>query len=314
MPQRLAFALGRLAMVLALGSAAWLASCGGESLRDDGTGGSAGSSTTGGKVGTGGTLGTGGLVSTGGTFGVGGLMGTGGTDCSPTIPGIEACLTKLGVETAVILDYEDGSIGDYTTTGMYTYAEPDANAVPPGNGGTISPSPSAPELGLTKTGGANGTSNFFHSTGIGFKAASYGGGFGIWLACTDASAVDGVRFYYKSDQALNVTIDNTHNVSYLQQGKCCGDFDACVQWGEEIPAVSLWTEVSIAWGDLTGGMPAAFDTTEVIGIDFAIVVPANAVDGWGWDVSLDEVEWLGGPAGSGGATGVGGASSGAGGA
>ncbi|HEV8244437.1 MAG TPA: hypothetical protein VGP93_01585 [Polyangiaceae bacterium] len=287
----------------AVTSIAWFVGCGSDDTSTPAHGGATGGG-TGGT--TGGTFGTGGLMSVGGAAGITG-GGSGG------IPAVDVCLTKLAVESATILDYEDGTTGDMTTVGMYTYGEPGADAVPPGNGGTISPLPDMVDTGLITTDGANGTSNSYKFTGTGFKAMSWGGGFGIWLTCIDASTVDGVKFYYKSDQALTVSIPIPANVTNLQQGECQGDFNTCKQWSSEIPAAAAWTEVSIVWADLMGGMPAAFDNTEVIGIGFAIVVPTAAADGWGWNVSLDEVEWIGGPVGTGGATGNGGAANGGGG-
>ncbi|HEV8244438.1 MAG TPA: hypothetical protein VGP93_01590 [Polyangiaceae bacterium] len=286
-------------MGFAVSSIAWFVGCGDDAPPKASNGGA----TSGGTGGTGVTTGGAGGIVSGGAGGIS-SGGTGGV----TPP--DVCLTKLAVENAKILDYEDGTTGDMTTVGMYTYGEPGADAVPPGNGGTISPLPDAVDTGLITTDGANGTSNSYHFTGTGFKAASWGGGFGIWLACTDASTVDGVKFYYMSDQALTVSIPIPANVTNLQMGECQGDFNTCKQWSTEIPAAAAWTEVSIVWADLTGGIPAAFDNTEVIGIGFAIVVPAAAADGWGWDVSLDEVEWIGGPVGTGGATGNGGAANG----
>jgi hypothetical protein len=280
--------------------------CGG-SDGDDG-----GSRASGGKGGTtGGTAGTGGSTggTTGGTAGTGGSTGgtTGGSGGSSGAA--PACPTAEAVAGPEILTFDDGVVQDAAPSlGMYVYAA---------EGGTITPAAGSEVEGLAEP-GADGSTAAFHFVGTGFPADAYGGGLGVWMNCRNASEATGVKFWLKSDVPLLVKVEVPGNKKVADGGDCVGDDTACQQARFQVEATDgEWEEVEVPFSSLTGGKPVAtFDASKVTGIGFEVVKPAAPEAGWGWDVSIDEVEWAGveGGDGAGGAPGVGGGSSEGGGA
>ncbi len=284
-----------------LAGSVWLGACGGGNGDDSSS--SAGKGATGGNGGSGATT-TGGSATGGSaTGGSGGAVtaGSGGSGGGATP--VDLCLTKKAATTAQILDFE-GGLGK-----LYVFA--DTSAL----GGTTTPADNTALKSGVKMPGADGSAHYFDFVGTGFKTKSYGGGIGVTLDCTDASGAQGISFWLKSDIALLAQVSNQADNPTVNGGLCAGDFSSCAQNSATVPAAAAWKEISLMWADFAGGKPnAAVDPAKLVGIGFVINAPADAVDSWGFDVSLDEIKWIGLPdapaGGGGGSGGTGGGTSG----
>ena len=290
-----------IGLVLICGTMAFVG-CGGSDGDDGGSRASGGKGgTTGGTGGT--TGGTGG--STGGTTGgTGGSTGgtTGGT--GGTGGAAPVCPTAEALTAPEILNFDDGAVQNTgPTLGMYVYSA---------EGGTITPAQGLEVDGITEP-GANATTGAFSFVGTGFPADAYGGGLGVWMNCRNASTATGVKFWLKSDMPLVVKVEVPGNKKFADGGECMGVDAACQPARLQVDATGgEWKEVEVPFSSLTGGMPVTtFDPAKVTGIGFEVVKPAAPEAGWGWDVSIDEIEWMGveGGNGEGGAPGAGGGAS-----
>jgi hypothetical protein len=268
------------------GSARPRGGSGGTTARTAGTGG-----TTGGAPGTGGT--------TGGSAGTDTTGGTGGTaSVQPVCPSPEA------VTSPEILSFDDGAVQNAEPSlGMYVYAA---------EGGTITPPQGLEVQGLAQP-GANGTTGAFGFVGAGFPADAYGGGLGVWMNCRNASAATGVKFWLKSDTPVLVKVEVPGTKKVVDGGECVGDDSTCQAARFQVDSTGgVWKEIEVPFSSLTGALPAtAFDPSKITGIGFEIVKPATPAEGWGWDVSVDELKWMGMETGGGegGAPGAGGSPS-----
>ncbi len=219
---------------------------------------------------------------------------------------VDKCASPTPVSEATLLDFEDGT-GD-GSMGFYVYADSGTD------GGAVTPASNDVIADGVVDGGAHGSAHAFSFTGSAFGAASYGAGLGVWMSCRDASSVEGVRFYVKSDVDLMVTASNPVDDPTSNGGECVGDFSSCVQNGKLVPAAASWTLVELGWNDFSGGKPvSSVDPGEIGGFGIAIQKPTDVVDGWGFSLSIDEFEWLGAPAdgdGSAGAPGTSGSAAG----
>ncbi len=290
------FTVGRLGFVCLSG--ALLVGCAGE----EGSSRTSWSSNAGAPSGGAPSAGSGGVSSAaGGSSATAGGSSSGGNGGDSGGTAVDKCATKTDVSTSPILDFEDG-VGD-GTMGFYVYADSGMA------GGSITPASNDVVSDGVVAGGADDSAHSFSFTGAGFGQASYGAGLGVWMNCRDASSVDGVRFYVKSDVDLMVTASNPVDNPTSNGGECVGDFSTCAQNGKLVPAASSWTLVSLAWSDFTGGKPiASVDPSEIDGFGIAIQKPTDAEDGWGFTMAIDQIEWLGAPEpveGQGGATGAG---------
>lgn len=270
--------------LVVLGGALGTLGCGG----DDGSGSARPSGSRGGTTGTNTDAGTGGT--TGGTTGTsdnttGGTAGTTtGTGENTSVP--PSCPTPEAVTSPLILNFDDGNVQDAAPSlGMYVYAA---------EGGTITPAQGAEAQGLA-TPGANGTTSAFRFVGSGFPADAYGGGLGVWMNCRDASSATGLKFWLKSDVPLAVKVEIPANKKATEGGECTGDDTTCQHARFQVEATGgEWKEVEVPFSALTGGKPVStLDPSQITGIGFEIVKPEAPAAGWGWDVSIDEVTWLG---------------------
>ncbi len=238
---------------------------------------SAGASTLGGSGGSNGSLPVGGsggdsLVSGGGggTGGSAGGAGSAGTSSAPA-----TCPDPPPAAAGSLFDFEDSA-----TPGMYVYVDRSG-------AGTSTPA-SVPD-GVVAP-GADGTTKAFRFTGSNFAAASYGGGFGMTFSCRDASAMNGVRLWLKTNVDIAVTVAMPADTG-APYGDCEGDSSSCVSPYHVVPSTSGgWSLITIAWSNLADGAPAAFDASAISGLGFGVRRPGNAVDGWGWDVEVDQIE------------------------
>ncbi len=267
--------------------------CGGDDSGDDssrtgGAGGKGGTSSTGGAAGTSTTGGAGGT--TGGTTGTGGS--TGGTGGTP----VDACAGAMTVTGGVITDMEV-SAAMFTGGGYYIYSDTAGGTTTP-TGATITP----------EAGGHVG--NALHFSGTGFPSTSWGAGVGIWLTCVNASGVDGISFWMKNDVPVKVSVSQPSTQAVMYGGTCTAT-NCTNNAAPNVAANASWTQVDVQWSSFTGGT-APLESNHITGIDFQIPMPAGTTADWGFDVSVDDVSWLGGTTGAGGGGGA--PSSGSGGA
>jgi hypothetical protein len=268
-----------------------LASC---VSNDDGDGDGDGAATGSTAAGTGGSSTGDTSASSGGTTatGTGGTTsgtGGGGTGGTPE----EACLTPTPTPGGPITPVESITAPerfDTNTGGWFIFH---AN---PGDSECMTCTTTPPRDGpytLEETDPPRGDSTMaMHWVGTDFQPGAYGGGIGIYIdnCAAVASDVTGVSFWYRSDIAL-LFGSNQLNVDHTI----------------DLAPVEDWTEVIVSWDDLT---PEGFDTTKIGGFFWRVVPPPMVMEDWGFDVWLDEINWVGGMApgtgGTGGTTGAGG--------
>ncbi len=221
---------------------------------------------------TGGTVGIGGSYSSGG-YAEGGGIATAGT--GSTYP--DACAGAPVASTPLITSMDEAS-SVFTGGGYYIYADTYGGVTTPAAGsGTITP-----EVGGYSNSG-------LHFSGADFPSSSWGAGVGVWLSCVDASAFDGVSFWYKSDQALEISISIPSTQSVMYGGTCTATL--CTNNKIGIPATAVWTQVNLSWAEFVGGT-APMDASGVTGVDIQIPAPSAAMGTWDFDVYVDELSWL----------------------
>ncbi len=244
------------------------ASVGGASSTGGTIGTGAVTSTTGGTVSIGGRIGVAGAVSMGG-YNTGGVAGTGGVPA-------DVCAVAAMPSNSSITSV-DGTSSTFTGGGYYIYADSfGGSTTPNATNGQITP----------VEGGYFG--NALHFTGTGFPESSWGAGVGVWLSCVDASIYDGVGFYYKSDQALQISVSIPATQAVMYGGTCTAT--ACTNNSTSVEASENWIQVAILWDGFVGGS-APMDPTGITGIDIQIPAPIGGVSPWGFEVWLDEFAW-----------------------
>ena len=106
--------------------------------------------------------------------------------------------------------------------------------------------------------------------------ATWGGGMGLWFACTDASVYGGITFWARGTSPagkvrVNLTVDDAVKVS---EGGKCPDAGPCVRPYAEIEVTDEWQEFPLAWADFTpgdsGGTALPGGGAAVTGVDFGI--------------------------------------------
>lgn len=226
---------------------------------DDGSGGSSNMGTGGATAGGGGTL-------------AGSAAGQAGG-------GLRKCDGAAAPSGNNIATFEDGN-----AAGLYVYDDTSG-------GGAITPATNSTVKTGLKDGGANGTSKAFEFGGTGFGATSYGGGVGISLLCTNASALHGIRLWIKSNVKVAVAL-STSDDTVAPNGDCIGNANTCVSPTAFVDSTSgVWSDVTLPWSNFAGGTPRAFDPAEIVGVGLVIQRPLGASNGWGWDVWFDELQF-----------------------
>ena len=202
--------------------------------------------------------GTGGIGS--GTGGAVGVAGTSpGSSGSGGAAAVKLCATKVTAASTQIADFENyngtttidkygfafggptnGTAGVYS--GPYAYA-----------GGT-----DVPVLAI-RAGHAGNYGLTLDTT----PATAWGQGLGFWMGCVNASAYKGITFWVRGDVpsgvfsfAVNMestTVPDANNVA--GGGTCPGTADTCkAPTKSAIPIGIDWSQVSVPWADLTGGL------------------------------------------------------------
>jgi hypothetical protein len=252
-----------------------------------GTGGTTTTTGTGGTTtttGTGGTTttGTGGTTTTGATGGTTG-GGTGGAAGAAVVQ--KDCATKTVVMNPVFMNFEN-----YTGTGTMTAA----NYATAFGGTTVNsgtayagfyPYPEVaggPEPTLALVAG-HAPSNWAGSES--FSAVQWGMGGGIWMACANASAYNGISLWVRgtaptSTFSFSISMDSTQlpdATNAAGGGICPGTKDNCVDpVKSNLPITTDWTQVQILWSDFTPGNSGGT----------AVVPNGDNIVGMGWTVGL----------------------------
>jgi hypothetical protein len=226
----------------------------------------AGSTSTGGAASTGGSTSTGGVSSAGATTG-GGSSAGGGPICDfiPQAAGLSPLIDDMEDGDGYIVPLE-GRSGTWFT---YNDGTPSGSQFPfPGQA-----------FSMQYAGDSQVGKFVANTSGVGFD--TWGAGMGLVLnaGCPyDASVYRGVRFYAKAEQAMSVRlIIATRATSPPEAGGTClahGTF-ACYD-AFQIPLMlgTAWQEERVLFTQLAQqgwGVPAAFDASTVIGINFQTI-------------------------------------------
>jgi hypothetical protein len=226
------------------------AGCGSDNGAGLGTGG--GASGTGGDTAAGGASGTGGQTATGG----GATGGEAGAE-----PVQKDCATKTVVTTPLITDFE--SYDGATAVDQWDFSF----------NGDASPVYAGPY------GFDDGTGEFFFGMvagnnsnyGISISntgASEWGGGFGFWMGCVDASGYSGITFWVrgstptgKANVSLAMEETNPPDEDDPAGGGTCIDTGTddkeCSGPSAEFDLTDTWTQIQISWSSFDPGMAAA---------------------------------------------------------
>lgn len=294
------------------------------------SGGGISSSTGGTSGGTSGSSSSGGVTSPGGATSAGGAMATCtgvdlqtdpkncgkcGTVCASNTCNagvckkVKACFTKTTMIDPVIATFDtyDGttSIDKY---GWAMNALPGSlNAVYAGiyhyNDGT-----GTPKMSLLAPGHADSkfTANIQNTEDKG-----WGGAFGIWMSCVDASAYQGLSFWVKGTLPLgkgsfSLSMESTSapDKDDPAGGGTCTT-EPCKNPTIDFPVTDTWTQVLVKWDGLipgTGnGTPVIPNGKDITGFSWtagAKYVSAGGDAGWvpgpgSYDLSVDNIQFIG---------------------
>jgi hypothetical protein len=258
------------------------------------TAGAAGASTGGsfsvggvaGTFGVGGVAGAGAIGGFGGTFAgtggngaIGGIAGVGGAGGAGGIP--NTCHTPLPIQSNTLHNFEAVVAPQYGA-GIYVYTDT-PNDDTPWSFGYIFPGVSN-DLALGLQTGVVGSA--FELLGYGYTEGSWGGGFGIYTPCIDASTAWGLRFYVKSTANVRVSVSTPANLPAFDGGECLGDYSVCVQNFIDIGAFEDFVFVELPWAAFNGGTPNAFDPGKIVGVGFQATSPDAGFDLW-----VDQVQF-----------------------
>lgn len=92
-------------------------------------------------------------------------------------------------------------------------------------------------------------------------AEEYGGGMGLWISeCLDLTAFSGISFWVRGnsptgDAELSLLMEETTSTmaSGTSKGTCTGNEETCVHPTFVFPVTDDWTEVEVAWSEVTAG-------------------------------------------------------------
>jgi len=265
---------------------------------------SAGGSTAGAHP-VGGAGSSAGTTHSGGGGGTGGRGGTGGSAALGTF----ACANAMP-SSALITSFAD-LVPNPSNKGNFSFVL----GVP---GGTYSYQPDALALTVTSEQALNikGT----------VAAAPVFDGFGLYFnTCIDASAYTGVSFNLKGNAGPSSVLDfriqtnsdtavdppNMKGSCVVPAGTGGNTYDTCHAADYSIAVPASGGVVSVKFSSLTRGVPVASVTgKEIVGLEWAFTAPSSP-SSYPVDVTIDDVQFTGGPAtnagsGDGGAAGDGG--------
>jgi hypothetical protein len=195
--------------------------------------------------------GAGGAVSAAGATGA--SAGAGGAAA------VKLCATKVTAASTQIADFEnyDGT----TTIDKYGFAfGGPTNGTAGVYAGAYGYAGGTDAVTLAILAGHTGNYGLTEST---TPATSWGQGLGFWMGCVNASAYKGVTFWVRGavpsgtfSFALNMESTTLPDMTNPAAGGTCpGTSDTCLAPTKSaIPVGMDWTQVSVAWADLTGGL------------------------------------------------------------
>jgi len=222
-----------------------------------------------------GSAGSSGSINGGAGTGAGGASAVGGQSGGAGNPGASGaggaapaklCATKVTAASTQIADFEnfDGA----TAVDKYAFAFGGAvNGMAGVYGGAYGYAGGTDVVSLAILAGHTGNYGLTEST---MPATNWGQGLGFWMGCVNASAYKGVTFWVRgtvpsgvfsfSLNTENTTLPDSKNAA--AGGTCPGTADTCkAPTKSDIPISVDWTQVSILWADLTGGLSG---TTPVV--------------------------------------------------
>ncbi len=243
--------------------------------------GKAGSSAQGGSSGAGSTGGSAGSGAAGASGG-GGSSGSGGT---PAVMISCASTAEASGTSPSITDFENLTTPTGTFTfesagllgGTYIYSDLTA---------TEEPSTTAVEL-------SEGHDEESTQAIVGkIHNATWGGGFGLWMACVDASVYTGVTFWARGVSPVGPVklLLSTNAVEVEMKGGECPDAGPCDRPALTFQLTEEWTEHTYKWADFKDGnaagtaVPASGD--DLFGLEFALTNDNTSRE---LEIALDDI-------------------------
>jgi collagen type VII alpha len=200
-----------------------------------------------------GVVGTGGAVAAAGATGA--SAGAGGASAAV----VKLCATKVTAASTQIADFETFTGTTTVDKFVFAFAGP-TNGTAGVYGGAYGYAGGTDAVTLAILAGHTGNYGLTEST---TPATSWGQGLGFWMGCVNASAYKGVTFWVRGTVpsgvfsfALNMESTTLPDMTNPAGGGTCpGTSDTCVAPAKSgIPISMDWTQVSVAWADLTGGL------------------------------------------------------------
>jgi len=244
---------------------------GGTSPGAAGTLGAAGTAAAGASSGgsingsSGGSINGGAGTSVGGSSGVGGLSGGAGNPGASGAGGAapaKLCASKVTAASTQIADFEN--FNGTTAIDKYAFAFGGAvNGTAGVYGGPYGYAGGTDMVSLAILAGHAGNYGLTEST---MNATNWGQGLGFWMGCVNASAYKGVTFWVRGTVpsgvfSFSLNMDSTtlpDAMNAAAGGTCPGTADTCKAPSKsDIPIGVDWTQVSILWADLAGGLSGA---------------------------------------------------------
>jgi hypothetical protein len=293
---------------------------------DDDSSASGGRSSTGGGSNTGGSDSTAGGTGTGGA-GQGGVPSTGGSDSATGGAGgtpEEYCSAgplELTGENGVLFDF-DATTADAALSGDgVTYPPSPAETTEIGwkgwfaysetTGTMDAPTTTPIHTFVATASGQTGNGAAFTLTG----PDEWGGGFGAWFQCIDATAFDGFKFYMKGTEGIVVRVNfSARGATKIIEGGLCDapadDYSTCASPYFDVTLTGDWALVEVPWAQIQDGKnhagPVPFVKTEITTINIGVsqvqpTFPSDFAYGAEWPttpvvVEIDGIGLIGGTA------------------
>ncbi len=192
------------------------------------------------------------------------------------------------VNEALLDDFEDGDSSIEQVAGRAGYWGTYNDGT-----GTQTPAPGSPLK--PEAGGANSTGYAIHTSGSGFS--DWGAGLQVDLNNSgsrspyDASAYGGITFFARGSGNVRIELVTTA-ISVPADGGNCAE-DCYDSHGANITLGDAWQQHTVVFGDVAQegwGAPAAFDPSQILGINFKMTKPDEdtPVD---FDLWLDELKF-----------------------
>jgi hypothetical protein len=208
-----------------------------------------------------------------GTSSVGGTVGSsgGGSTVGNAAGGAGAsttklCATKVTASSTQIANFENFDGMETVDKYAFAFGGP-TNGTAGVYAGAYGYAGGTDVVTLAILAGHTGNYGLTEST---MPATSWGQGLGFWMGCVDASAYKGITFWARGSvptgvfsfglNTENTTLPDATNAA--AGGTCPGTADTCkTPTKSALPITMDWTQVSVLWADLTGGLSGATPVT-----------------------------------------------------